>query len=220
MDASLDTDIVIHLYKSNKQELIFSSFNKLYMYDFLFENELRKRAYNIYERVKIDVTLEKIKIITNRDLINMGIKGLFEEYKDTNKYLFDQGELHAIALAKAMGIAAFVSDDTKDQGPHQTLVKELISDVIPFAFYELLFLKYLNSELTVDEFYLSFQEVNNNSMKERPMNFKWKITETVKRFSNKYGTERDKTWILDYCKPNRINLKCKMKELKELLKSI
>ena len=66
----------------------------------------------------------------------------------SNKYLFYQGEIQAVALAKASGIAAFVSDDTKDFGPHQSLVNELIEGVIPFAFYELLFLKYLNYEIT------------------------------------------------------------------------
>lgn len=147
MDTSLDTDIVIHLYKSGKKELLYSSFNKLYIYDFLLEKEMQRKSISVYEEFKKDVEAGIVKVITNKDLIDMGIKGLFEEYKERNEYLFDQGELQAVALAKAMGIAAFVSDDTKDFGPHQSLVKELIEGVIPFAFYELLFIKFLNSQI-------------------------------------------------------------------------
>jgi hypothetical protein len=124
------------------------------------------------------------------------------------------GELHAIALAKAMGIIAFVSDDTKDQGPHQTLVKELIEGVIPFAFYELLFIKYLESEITLQEMLNCFEEVNSMSMNEHPMKFKTKISLTVRRFSRKYGTQRDNNWLENYCNERNINLKEKMQELK------
>ena len=42
MDASLDTDIVIHLYKSNKRDLLFSFCDKLYMHENLLENELKR----------------------------------------------------------------------------------------------------------------------------------------------------------------------------------
>ena len=43
MDASLDTDIIIHLYKSNKKELLFSSFDKLYIHEYLLRNEIQKK---------------------------------------------------------------------------------------------------------------------------------------------------------------------------------
>lgn len=220
MDASLDTDVVIHLYKSGKKELLYSSFDKLYIYDFLLENEMRNKSMSVYEEFKRDVEAGMVKVINNRDLINMGIKGLFEEYKESNKYLFDQGELQAVALAKAMGIAAFVSDDTKDFGPHQSLVKELIEGVIPFAFYELLFLIYLKSELTVEELHNSFQQVNESSMAEFPMSFKRKLSEVLKRFSVKHGSERDKKWIKEYCCERNINLNHKMVKLRDYLKSM
>ena len=84
-----------------------SGFNS-FVYDFM--KCATKKAVGIKSRGNLG-------LITSVQLINMGIKGLFEEYKQDYAVLFDQGELHAIALAKAMGIAAFVSDDTKDQGP-------------------------------------------------------------------------------------------------------
>lgn len=101
MDASLDTDIVIHLYTSGRKDLLFSSFAELIMYEYLLETELKNKAYTVYEEFYRDVKNGNIKIVTNADLIGIGIKGLFENYKDRNKYLFDQGELHAIALAQA-----------------------------------------------------------------------------------------------------------------------
>ena len=220
MDASLDTDIVIHLYKSGKKELLYSSFEKLYIYDFLLEKEMKRKSMAVYEEFKKDVESGVVKVITNKDLIDMGIKGLFEHYKESNKYLFDQGELQAVALAKAMGIAAFVSDDTKDFGPHQSLVKELIEGVIPFAFYELLFLKYLNSEITLEELHRSFEQVNQSSMSQFPMNFKRKLSQVLKRFSDKYATERDKMWILKYCNYRDISLNNKMLQLAKYLKNI
>lgn len=151
MDASLDTDIVIHLYKSDKRDLLFSFCDKLYMHEYLLENELKRKSYSVHEQFLIDIKDGNINIISNSDLAQMGIKGLFDGYKEDYNYLFDTGELYAVALAKAMGIVTFLSDDTKDFGPHETLVKCLIEDVIPFAFYELLFLKYIETDMTPED---------------------------------------------------------------------
>ncbi|SHI53757.1 PIN domain-containing protein [Lutispora thermophila] len=219
MDASLDADVVIHLYKSNNSDLLFSSFHKLYMHEFLLEDEIKKKAYVVYEDFLSDVEKGKVEIVKNKDLVSMGIKGLFDNYVRDFSYLFDQGELHAVALAKAMGIAAFISDDTKEFGPHETLVKELIEDVIPFAFYELLFLKYISSEITIDEMYDKFQEINLASMS-RPMEFRSRMLSAVKRFTKKYGTVRDLQWISNYCTEKSIDFNDKMKELKSFLEKI
>lgn len=220
MNASLDTDIVIHLYKSGKKDLLFACFDELFIYEYLYETEMKTKSLQVYEEFKKDIDSGRISLITSAKLAEMGIKGLFEEYKESNKYLFDIGELHAIALAKAMGIVAFVSDDTKDEGPHQTLVKELIQGVMPFAFYELLFLKYLDSQISVQEMINSFEEVNSASMSTHPMNFRTKISLTVRRFSRKYGSKRDNDWLDTYCKERDIDLKSKMIELKMFIQSM
>jgi hypothetical protein len=220
MDASLDTDIVIHLYKSDKGDLLFSSFDKLYIHEFLLEEEMKKKSGTVYKEFLLDVEKGKVEVIRNKDLVHMGIKGLFEDYKTKYYYLFDNGELHAVALAKAMGIVAFTSDDTKDFGPHETLVKEIIEDVIPFAFYELLFLKFLASEITIDVMYENFEEINSASMSERPMNFRSRMLSTVRRFTKRYGTERDLNWINSFCTEKNVNLSDKMKELRSFLDAL
>lgn len=220
MDASLDTDIVIHLYKSSKKDLLFSFCDKLYMHEYLLENELKRKSYSVYEQFLIDIENGYINIISNANLAEMGVKGLFDRYKEDYNYLFDNGELYAVALAKAMGIVTFLSDDTKDFGPHETLVKGLIKDVMPFAFYELLFLKYIETDMSSKDLYREFEEVTSKSMAQYPMKFRNRMATTVRRFSNKSGTKRDKEWINDFCNNKNINFNNKMKELKEFLKTL
>ena len=219
MNASLDTDIIIHLYKSGKKELLFEFFDDLYIHEFLLENEVRTNSEQVYIELLEDIKAKSIQVITTNDLINMGIKNLFEDYVKEYACLFDRGELRAIALAKLLGIAAFVSDDTKSGGPHQLLVNEYIEDIIPFAFYELLFLKYLQSELTAKQYYDSFKQVTDTSMSERPMNFNSKVKETVRRFT-KGGSERDLKWRDNFCNKQNINLKQRMQELKQFLQTL
>ncbi len=128
--------------------------------------------------------------------------------------------MYAVSLAKAMGLFAFVSDDTKEFGPHETLVKELIEDVFPFAFYELLFLKYLSGKYNAEDMHREFIEVISKSMNERPMNFRSRMLRTVRRFSYKNGTKRDYDWINVYCKSNGIHYKEKMIVLRQYLSNL
>lgn len=217
MDASLDTDIIIHLYKSGKENLLFSFCDKLYIHEYLLENELKRNSYGIYDKFLRDKEDKNIQVICNSDLADMGIKSIFYGYIEKYEYLFDDGELYAVALAKAMGIVTFLSDDTKDFGPHETLLKELIEDVIPFAFYELLFLKYIESDLTPENLHLEFEEITSKSMAQRPMNFRSRMLRTVRRFSKKRGRERDIKWIIKFCKDRKIDFNSKMLDLKRYL---
>jgi hypothetical protein len=123
MNASIDTDIVIHLYLSGKQGLLFEMFDDLYMHEFLYERELKRKSLDVYTELSSDVLEGRIAIIRNKDLIELGVKGLFDNYMRDYEYLFDRGELYAVALAKAMGLFAFISDDTKAFGPHETLIR-------------------------------------------------------------------------------------------------
>lgn len=217
MDASLDTDVIIHLYTCDRQNLIYSSFEHLYYYDYLLENELKRKSRMIYDRLKCDTTIKPIQIVTSRDLVSKGVKSLFESYLQDYKYLFDAGEMHAVALAKSLGITALVSDDTKEYGPHETLVKELITDVIPFSFYELLFLKYLKSQISVAEMKSEFESVTSASMPKHPMQFKPRIASVVRRFSNKSGTLRDVDWMTRFCQDFSVDYRGKMMELQNFL---
>ena len=213
MKASLDTDVVIHLYRSGKKELL-SMFDSLYIHEYLAEEELKRVSRITYDEVMIDDAAGLIKIVTRQDLIQLGIKGLFEEYLMDYANLFDDGEMHAIALAKAMGLFALVSDDTKQFGPHDTLVRGLITDVMPFSFYELLFLRYLNSELTASELHREFDIVV--AQLERPMEFSTRIKITIRRFVGRNAEKRDLEWLESYCSEKQIDFRNRIRELLDL----
>ena len=86
----------------------------------------------------------------------------------------DLGEVYAIALAKTLGCISLVTDDIKEYGPHYTLMRIPDSDVIPFAFYEILFLDYLEEVIAEDELVERFNIICDLS--ELRMNLTSKIT--------------------------------------------
>lgn len=47
MRASLDTDIIIHLYKAGNKQLVYSLFDEVYAYEYLVEKELKNKAYRL-----------------------------------------------------------------------------------------------------------------------------------------------------------------------------
>ena len=53
MNASLDTDVVIHLYQSRKKELL-SMFDSRYIHEYLVEEELKKVSRLTYDELKAD----------------------------------------------------------------------------------------------------------------------------------------------------------------------
>ncbi len=217
MNASLDTDVVIHLYRSGKKDL-FSMFDFLFIHEYLTEEELKRKSRITYDEVMADAAAGLIKIITRQELSRLSIKGLFEQYLAEYKNLFDDGEMHAIALAKAMGLVALVSDDTKQFGPHDTLVRGIITDVMPFSFYELLFLRYLNSELTTSELHGEFDIVVTKF--ERQMEFSGRIKTTIRRFIGKKAEKRDLEWFKSYCNEKQIDYRKKIDELLGYLRTL
>lgn len=44
MEASLDTNVIIHLYKANFQHILFDRFKKLKVYEFIRIQELKRHA--------------------------------------------------------------------------------------------------------------------------------------------------------------------------------
>jgi hypothetical protein len=53
MKASLDTDVVIHLYRSGKKELL-SMFDSLYIHEYLAEKELKRVSRITYDEVMLN----------------------------------------------------------------------------------------------------------------------------------------------------------------------
>lgn len=204
MDVSLDTDITIHLYNTGKEELLYKYFDNLYMHEFILEHEIKNKSDDVYKKIKEEAAKDRIIIVTKSDLIEIGMEKSFTNQLYDIKVLFDYGEANAIALASTLGISALVTDDTKEFGPHDTLVKELIQDVIPFAFYELLFLDYIQSDDKFNEFLYDFNQINNVAYPERPIGFFSRIKRVVRRFG-KHGTIRDRRWMSNFCNHHNID---------------
>lgn len=220
MDVSVDTNIIIHLYNAYSKELLLSSFDKVYAYEYIIDTELSGNDKVVYDQVEKDIKEGKIIKVTNGELIDMGIKELFDEQYRDFMILFagDRGEAYAVALASVIGIEAFVSDDTKVGGPHETLVKELIDDVVPFTFYELLFLKYLKTEISCDEFKIEFEKITVTMSK--PMDFKPRINKVLRRYHKERSTDRDYFWLQDFCEEYNVDLRLRLSELIAFVKSL
>lgn len=217
ISVSVDTNVFIHLYKSYTEDLLFDIFQHIYVHEYIIETELKKNALDVYEKVKEEIKKGRIILFTNKDIVD---RGLIEIFNDNYQYyltLFarDRGEAYAIALATALGIPSFVSDDIKNGGPHETLVKEYIEDVVPFAFYELLFLKYLKDDISLEDFEGEFNKIAKTMV--IPMKFDSKVKITIGRFLSKNATNRDKEFLKSFVKINNINIRDRIDKLKEYI---
>lgn len=212
MDVSLDTDITIHLYDAGKEELIYKYFDKCYMHEFVLEREIKNKSTAVYNKIIKEIETGKIIKVTQRYLIEIEMKKQFEDKVYELQTLFDFGETNAVALASVLGIAALVTDDTKDQGPHDTLVKEYVEDIIPFSFYELLYLDFLQSG-DYDNFKNDYDKINKVAYPKYPMDFLSRIKRVVRRFG-KYGSDRDKKWMKNFCNAKKVDYRSAMQNLK------
>lgn len=69
MEASLDTNVIIHLYKSNLQSVLFARFDKLKVYEFIRNHEMKNHAEpEIIDLFDRDVELGIIELVTDKYL--------------------------------------------------------------------------------------------------------------------------------------------------------
>ena len=212
MDVSLDTDITIHLYNAGKEELLFKYFDKIYIHEFILEKEMKNKSIDVYNKIHNEINNGKIILVNQRYFIDIGMKKSFEDKLYEVKILFDFGEANAVALASVLGIAALITDDTKEHDPHDTLVNEYIEDIIPFAFYELLYLEYLQSDDAFDQLKYDYDIINHIAYPEHPMDFLSRMKRIVRRFSSR-GSNRDFIWMNTFCEERFIDYKLKMRML-------
>lgn len=163
MIASLDTNVIIHLYKANLQSALFNRFKKLKVYEFIRTHEMQNHAgQDIIDQFDIDVEAGKIEIITEKNLRSIGMFQVFLQHVKDLRILFnggDLGEVFAIAMAKTLGCICIVTDDIKERRPHYTLMRIPDSEVIPLAFFEVLFLDFLEGRMEENELTEAFAAV-------------------------------------------------------------
>lgn len=216
MKASLDTNVIIHLYSGNQQEILFDLFDEgLYIYEFLVNVELKNHGESIIPQFQKDVDAGRIKIVTDEWLRSCGIYTLFLEYYQNEEILYapsDKGEVFAIALAKTLGAMCIVTDDTKQFGPHATLMRIPESEVMPFSFVEVLFLLFISGKLTaeavIDKFNTIIAASNNFSWR-----FENKLKDFVRRFAQSPYSAREKEWMSKFCTKNLTTFRGCMREL-------
>ncbi len=108
MRASLDTNVIIHLYEAELQNILFMRFDEIYVYEHIIFIELKNHAsQKIMQNVLQDIELGKIALVTKADLIEKGCWYIFDEYVRENRLIYeygDLGEVYAIALATRINL--------------------------------------------------------------------------------------------------------------------
>lgn len=217
MDVSLDTCSIINLYKLNLENIIFDRFIKIYVYEFIRNEELFRHAPEILQKFDEDVRDGKIIIITKDYLKSIHMYKPFEEKVKDNQILYsinDKGEVYAISLALTLGAITLITDDIKERGPHYTLIRQPYCEIIPFACYELFLLDYLENKITYSELIDRLNKLNSILTKQMNMHTR------IKKFNRRFFVEpvpKEHTWIRDFCEERNIDAQSKMSELLESL---
>ena len=222
MNASLDTNVIIHLYKADMQEILFDRFETLKIYEFIRTHELKRQAEpEILQLFDQDLEKRRIEMITKEYIKNIGMIKVFDSHVSDLKIIFDGsdlGEIYAIALAKILGCMYLITDDIKERGPHYTLMREIESDVMPFAFYEILYLDYLDGKFNEEELVGHFNLICDSS--DLTFDCESKLKSFIRRFCTSPYDNEEKDWFKEYCNHNNINAKRKFKSLERYLKTI
>lgn len=221
MDASLDTNVIIHLYKANLQSVLFNRFQKLKVYNFIRNQEMKKHAgqeiNNLFDK---DVEAGKIELISDDYLKSIGMYTVFSQHVKELRILFnggDLGEVYAISMAKTLGCICLVTDDIKERGPHYTLMRIPDSDVKPFSFYEILFFDYLEAKLNETQLITHFDTIC--ELSGLTWNCSSKLKEFMRRFIVGKYSDSEKEWFKEYCRINHINAKEKIMSMIKFLES-
>jgi hypothetical protein len=220
MDASLDTNVIIHLYNANLQSILFERFNCIRVYQFIRTKELETHANaEVLRLFDEDVNCGKIELINDLYLREKGIYLIFDDHVKDYKNLFnpsDLGEVYAIALAKTFGSICLVTDDIKEYGPHYMLMRIPDCDIRPFAFYELLFLDFIQGKINERQLAENFNIVCMES--DYKCNLESKLKIFIRRFWTSPHTDNEKFWMSGFCVENKINAKDKLAGLSKYLK--
>lgn len=220
MDASLDTNVIIHLYNANCQSIIFDRFKTVKVYEFIRNHEMQNHASpEVIDLFDKDVQAGKIELITYDYLKGIDMHNVFNYHVGDLRILFengDLGEVYAIAMAKVLGCISLVTNDIKEYGPHYMLMRIPDSDVIPFAFYEILFLDYLEGLITEKELENQFDIICDVSGFR--MGFSSKVRSFIRRFWSDPYTDNEKDWMNSFCSTNNINAKQRLGKLNSYLK--
>ena len=218
MRASLDTNVIIHLYKAGLQRVLFDVFDEgVFIYEQIRNIELENHGRNILEIVDEDIASGKIEIYTDQKLKELAVYKIFENNFKENRLLYgsgDLGEVYAISLAQTLGAYSLVTDDTKQGGPYMSLL-QFEDNVMPFTFADVLILRYLMGKTDALQTVTDFDAVNTES--ELGWSFRSQISKFIRRFLKEPYRKEDTIWIRELEKKHDIRIKDKLIRLSKLL---
>ncbi len=216
MKASLDTNVIIHLYRANCQSILFDFFSEgILIHEYIRNHELNNHGKDILSLVDSDIERGKIKLYRDQDLDSLKVFQVFTNNFKENRILYgtsDLGEVYAISLAQTLGICSLVTNDTKQGGPYMSLL-QFKDDVMPFNFCDILILRYLFNGVNEKKTISDFNIINETS------NLGWSFISQLKKFINRFFREpyrdEDKEWIITLKDHHQVNIKEKLKILKK-----
>ena len=86
MKASLDTNIILHLYRTNHQSLLFEMFDEeIYIDEFIYNIELQNHGKDILPILAQDIASKRITVIGESSLKSLGIWNLYKENLEEEK---------------------------------------------------------------------------------------------------------------------------------------
>lgn len=218
MRASLDTNVIIHFYRAQRQEVLFEVFDEgVFIYEQIRYIELEHHAKDLLEKIDLDISSGKIELYTDQKLKELAVLNLFEINVVENRNLYgsgDLGEVYAISLAQTLGVFSLVTDDTKQGGPYMSLL-QFDDSVMPFNFSDVLILRYLlglaDEYQTVSDFNL-INDISNLNWR-----FRTQVAKFVKRFYQDSYRVEDTRWIKKLAADHNIRVKNKLTILKRLI---
>ena len=221
MRASLDTNVIIHLYRAGLQNILFEFFDEgVFIYEMIRSIELSHHGKDLLEKIDEDILEGKIKIYTDKNLKELEVYRMFEINVKRNENLYstkDLGEIYAISLAQTLGTYSLVKDDIKQGGPYMSLL-QFEDEVMPFNFADVLILRYLVGNVDALQTIENFQTINRESALN--WSFKSHICRFIKRFYTNPYREEDKQWINEFTKTYSIKVKNKLFVLLQTLDTI
>lgn len=218
MRASLDTNVIIHLYKAGLQKVLFDVFDEgVFIYEQIRNVELENHGRDVLEVVDADIVSGKIEIYTDQKLKDQAVYKIFENNFKENRLLYgigDLGEVYAISLAQTLGAYSLVTDDTKQGGPYVSLL-QFEDDVMPFTFADVLILRYLMGITDASQTVKDFDAVNKAA--DLDWAFRSQLSKFIRRFLKDPYREEDTAWIRELEKKYGIKLEEKLRTLGKLL---
>lgn len=218
MRASLDTNVIIHFYKSGLQDILFKFFDDgVFIYEQIRNVELENHGQDVLVQIDSDIVSGMIEVYTDQSLKELQVYKIFEHNVNENRNLYstgDLGEVYAISLAQTLGAYSLVTDDTKQGGPYMSLL-QFEDDIMPFTFADILILRYLLGTVDENQTVKDFDSINTSS--DLNWSFKSQVIKFIKRFFKSPYRDEDTKWIKKLASDNNIDIHMKLAALSKLL---